>query len=118
MATTAAAWLKISATPSTSAYAASQQAACKYASVVAALAFLKGEAGFHTQLADWDADPYLLNCADGLLDLRTQTLRHHESAALCTKLTIWPLKSPKAAAPGTSSRALPAGPCCATPGAA
>ena len=65
------------------------QAACKHASVVAALAFLKGEAGFHTELDQWDADPYLLNCADGLLDVRAQTLRPHDPAALCTKLTRW-----------------------------
>ena len=38
---------------------------------------------------EWDADPYLLNCADGMLDLRTQTLGPHDPAALCTKITRW-----------------------------
>ena len=50
------------------------------------LAFLKGEPGFHTEFEEWDADPYALNCADGLLDMRTQTLRPHDPAALCTKI--------------------------------
>ena len=34
-------------------------------------------------------DPYTLNCADGLLDLRTQSLRPHDAEALCTKVTAW-----------------------------
>ena len=35
---------------------------------------------------DFDKDPWLLNVANGLLDLRTGTLRPHDRAALCTKL--------------------------------
>ena len=35
---------------------------------------------------DFDSDPWLLNVTNGLLDLRTGTLRPHERAALCTKL--------------------------------
>ena len=65
------------------------RAACRYASVLGGLAFLKGEPGFHTEVEQWDADPYTLNCADGLLDLRTQTLRPHDPEALCTKVTLW-----------------------------
>jgi putative DNA primase/helicase len=63
--------------------------ACRYASVLGGLRFLSGEAGFHTAVEEWDADPYLLNCADGLLDLRTQTLGPHDAAALCTKIARW-----------------------------
>ena len=66
------------------------RAACRYASVLGGLAFLKGADGFHTEVAQWDAEPYLLNCADGILDLRTQTLGPHDPAALCTKITTWP----------------------------
>ena len=65
------------------------KAACRYASVLAGLAFLKGEPGFHTEFERWDADPYALNCADGLLDLRTQVLHAHVPEALCTKVTRW-----------------------------
>jgi putative DNA primase/helicase len=64
-------------------------AACRYASVAAGLAFLKGEPGFHTESGQWDADAYLLNCADGLLDLRTQKVRPHDPTALCTKIMRW-----------------------------
>jgi putative DNA primase/helicase len=65
------------------------KATCRYASVLGALAFLRGEPGFHTEFGEWDADPYALNCGDGLLDLRTQTLRPHDPAALCTKIVHW-----------------------------
>ena len=59
--------------------------ACKHANVVAGLAFLSGERGFLTLHAEWDADPWALNCADGILDLRSQTLRPHDPDALCTR---------------------------------
>jgi putative DNA primase/helicase len=65
------------------------RATCRYASVLGGLAFLKGEPGFHTEFEEWDADAYTENCADGLLDMRTQTLRPHDQAALCTKITRW-----------------------------
>jgi putative DNA primase/helicase len=35
---------------------------------------------------DLDADPYLLNCRNGILDLRTGELHEHEPAALLTKM--------------------------------
>ena len=57
-------------------------ASCKYGSVRDGLAFLKGEDGFFTRHEEWDADLDTLNCADGLLDLNTQTLRAHDPAAL------------------------------------
>jgi len=63
--------------------------ACRYASVLGGLSFLKGEPGFHTDVEEWDSNPYLLNCADGLLDLRTQELGPHDPEALCTKITRW-----------------------------
>ena len=62
---------------------------CRHASILGGLAFLKGEAGFHTDFEQWDADPYILNCADGILDLKTQTLRPHDPGELCTKITRW-----------------------------
>lgn len=34
---------------------------------------------------DLDADPYILNCANGTVDLRTGELRRHDPADLCTK---------------------------------
>jgi putative DNA primase/helicase len=43
-----------------------------------------GIAVAHDQL---DADPYLLNCANGTLDLRTGELRPHDPADLLTKVT-------------------------------
>jgi putative DNA primase/helicase len=33
-----------------------------------------------------DADPYLINCANGTLDLRDRTLRPHDPADRCTKI--------------------------------
>jgi putative DNA primase/helicase len=63
--------------------------ACRYTSVLGGLSFLKGECGFHTEVEEWDSNPYLLNCADGLLDLRTQELGPHDPEALCTKITRW-----------------------------
>ena len=62
---------------------------CRHASILGGLAFLKGEPGFHTDFEEWDADPYVLNCADGILDLKTQTLHPHDPAELCTKMTRW-----------------------------
>jgi len=37
--------------------------------------------------ADLDADPYLINCANGTLDLRTMVLRTHDPADRITKIT-------------------------------
>jgi putative DNA primase/helicase len=65
------------------------RATCRYTSILGGLAFLKGEPGFHTEFEAWDADAYTVNCADGLLDMRTQTLRPHDAAALYTKMTRW-----------------------------
>jgi putative DNA primase/helicase len=35
----------------------------------------------------WDADPWALNTPDGIVDLRTGTLRPHERGARCTRIT-------------------------------
>ncbi len=35
----------------------------------------------------WDADPWILNCANGILDLRTGELREHDPLAYCTYIT-------------------------------
>ena len=45
-----------------------------------------------------DADPYLLNCANGTLDLRTRSLRDHDPADLLTKVTRGAYR-PKASSP-------------------
>ena len=42
---------------------------------------------FAVTIADLDADPYLLNVANGTLDLRTLTLRGHDPADRLTKVT-------------------------------
>jgi putative DNA primase/helicase len=38
------------------------------------------------RLADLDADPWMLNCQNGTLDLRTGTLKDHDPADLITKM--------------------------------
>ena len=60
-----------------------------YQSVSAGLAFLKGESGFHTEFAQWDGSPYLLNCADGMVDLRTGAFTAHDPKLMCTRLCRW-----------------------------
>ena len=64
-------------------------AACRYQSVLAGLQFLKGEPGIFTAFEQWDAHPFALNCADGILDMRTQELRPHDPEALCTRILRW-----------------------------
>jgi len=51
------------------------------------LALAASMAPFAATVADLDADPYLINCANGTLDLRTLTLRDHDPADRCTKVT-------------------------------
>ena len=45
----------------------------------------QSEPGIPVQPEAFDADPWLLNCANGTLDLRTGTLRPHDRADLLTK---------------------------------
>ncbi len=44
-------------------------------------------APFAATVADLDADPYLLNVANGTLDLRTGQVRDHDPADRCSKVT-------------------------------
>ena len=57
------------------------------AGVRGALALAGTEKGIVAVPADLDADPFLLNCANGTLDLRTMELRGHDPADLITKIT-------------------------------
>lgn len=43
---------------------------------------------FAVTVADLDADPFLLNCANGTLDLRTRTLREHDPADRLSRVTV------------------------------
>lgn len=43
---------------------------------------------FAATVADLDADPYLLNCANGTLDLRTRQLRAHDPADRLSRVTV------------------------------
>jgi len=47
---------------------------------------------------DFDRDPWLLNCENGTIDLRTGELRPHDPAAMCSKL-VPVAYDPKAACP-------------------
>ena len=42
---------------------------------------------FWAEVSELDADPYLINCANGTLDLRTMELRSHDPRDLITKIT-------------------------------
>ena len=57
------------------------------AGVAGALTLAGTEAGIVAAPDDLDADPFLLNCANGTLDLRTGDLRPHEPGDLITKVT-------------------------------
>lgn len=59
---------------------------CLFVRMSRALDFLKGMDGFHTQHDAWDADPWLLNVANGTVNLRTGQLERHDPADLCTML--------------------------------
>lgn len=55
-------------------------------SIDAMIALARSEPGVYAQLTDFDADPYLLNVANGTIDLRTGQLREHRREDLITKL--------------------------------
>jgi putative DNA primase/helicase len=48
---------------------------------------LKHQRGLAARPADFDADPCLLNCTNGTLDLRTFDLRLHRREDMLTKMT-------------------------------
>jgi hypothetical protein len=52
----------------------------------AMIASAQSEPGIPILPADFDPDPWLLNCEDGLIDLRTLALQPHRREAYCTKL--------------------------------
>ena len=51
------------------------------------LALARFKEGMHARADDMDADPHLLNCANGTLDLRTLELREHDPRDRITKIT-------------------------------
>lgn len=51
-----------------------------------ALSFLKGWEGVLTRSDAWDADPWALNCDNGIIDLRTGELGEHDPERLLTKI--------------------------------
>ena len=55
--------------------------------VAGALTLAGTEHGIVVTPDDLDADPFLLNCRNGTLDLRTMELRDHDPADLLTKMT-------------------------------
>jgi putative DNA primase/helicase len=57
------------------------------AGIAGALTLAGTEEGIVVTPDDLDADPFLLNCANGTLDLRTGELRGHDPADLLTKMT-------------------------------
>jgi putative DNA primase/helicase len=63
--------------------AASLQGASKQRAM---LELARAQAGMTVLVDDLDADPWLFNCANGLLDLRTGELHPHDPAKLCTKM--------------------------------
>lgn len=56
------------------------------ARIDAMIALAQTEEGVYVALSELDADPMLLNCQNGTLDLRTATLQPHERANLITKI--------------------------------
>jgi putative DNA primase/helicase len=66
--------------------------------VKGALALASTEPEIAVSPDDLDADPYLLNCRNGIVDLRTGELRSHDPVLLLTKMT-GAAYSPQAAGP-------------------
>lgn len=46
------------------------------------------EEGITAYPDDFDPDPYLLNCENGILDLRTGELKPHDSSYMCSRLAV------------------------------
>jgi putative DNA primase/helicase len=53
----------------------------------AAIKLARTERGIPVLVRDLDADPWLLNCANGTVDLRTGSLKEHDRSDLITKTT-------------------------------
>jgi putative DNA primase/helicase len=56
----------------------------------AAAALAKSEPGIEAAADSFDADPYAINCDNGILDLRTMALRPHDPGERMTKLVPVP----------------------------
>ncbi len=69
----------------TAAKIASLVASAKTVAAVVNLA--RADARHATAPEDWDADAWLLNTPDGIVDLRSGQTRPHDRAALCSKMT-------------------------------
>ena len=46
----------------------------------------RSEKGIYAQPGDFDQNPWVLNCENGILDLHTGTLLPHDRAAICSKM--------------------------------
>lgn len=62
----------------------------KASEINAMLALAQSEPGIATVIDDFDRDPWLLNCPNGTLDLRTGELRPHNPDDLITRITAAP----------------------------
>jgi putative DNA primase/helicase len=58
--------------------------------IQAVLTLAKSEDGICIDASELDADPYLLNVANGEIDLRTGELRAHDKSSYCSKLVPVP----------------------------
>jgi len=66
--------------------------------IEAAVSLAEKEAGVYAEPSIFDADPLLLNCQNGMVDLRTGELRAHKRGDYCTRITAVPY-DPNAQAP-------------------
>ena len=66
-----------------------EKAALASAKTVSAIERLaKSDRRIAATIDQWDADPWLLNTPDGVVDLRTGTLRAHRASDYMTKITV------------------------------
>lgn len=68
------------------AYAKATKRANSVAGGRATLESAAGRKGCCSQLDDFDKDPWLINCNNGTLDLRTGSLREHSQSDRCSKI--------------------------------
>lgn len=78
-----------------SAWAYKSEAAAR---IEAAISLSQTEAGIYADPSGFDSDPYLLNCQNGVVDLKAGSLRPHDREAYCTKICAVEY-DPEAAAP-------------------
>ncbi len=58
----------------------------KAAAIAAMIKLAESAEGIAVEISAFDADPWILNCRNGILDLRTFSRRPHDPGAMCTKL--------------------------------